>query len=119
VSYPAAKQRAYRRAHAAHYRKLCNVFRRITIRLEMIRAYGSRCECCGERHFAFLALDHRHNDGAAHRRKCGGNFATYLDLRKRGWPKDGYRLLCHNCNQAIARYGVCPHSLHKQKKEVF
>jgi hypothetical protein len=22
---------------------------------------------------------------------------------------DGFRVLCHNCNQAIGYYGVCPH----------
>ena len=31
-------------------------------------------------------------------------------LKRQGWPKDGYQLLCANCNQGRARNGgVCPH----------
>lgn len=34
---------------------------------------------------------------------------VYADLRRRGWPQEGYRLLCWNCN-AMTRYGrTCPH----------
>ena len=33
----------------------------------------------------------------------------YAWLMKRGWPKDGYRLLCMNCNFSLGRCGYCPH----------
>jgi hypothetical protein len=34
---------------------------------------------------------------------------AYADLRRRGWPQDGYTLLCWNCN-AMTRGGkTCPH----------
>ena len=31
-------------------------------------------------------------------------------LKKLGYPKDGYQLLCHNCNCAKGWYGACPHT---------
>ena len=86
------------------------------LRLEMIAAYGGHCMCCGETAEPFLALDHVNGDGKAHRlslAKSGGRGGrsrdVYRDLKRRGWPQDGYRLLCVNCNFAT-RYGQeCPH----------
>lgn len=79
------------------------------LRDEMIRAYGGRCSCqwCTETISDFLTLDHVNGDGKAHRKLVGSH--TYADLRRKGWPQDGYRLLCWNCN-AMTRYGrACPH----------
>lgn len=79
------------------------------LRDEMIEAYGGRCACkwCPETNPAFLTLDHINGDGKAHRKEVGSH--SYADLRRRGWPQDGYRLLCWNCN-ALTRYSrVCPH----------
>ena len=76
---------------------------------EMVEAYGGRCACprCPETNPAFLTLEHVNGDGKEHRAKVGSH--TYADLRKRGWPKDGYTLLCWNCN-AMTRFGrACPH----------
>jgi len=78
-------------------------------RREMIVAYGGRCACsnCPETNAAFLCLDHVNGDGKAHRLKVGSH--TYSDLRRRGWPEEGFRLLCWNCN-ASTRFGrTCPH----------
>lgn len=78
-------------------------------REELVAAYGGRCACakCPERNPAFLCLDHVNGDGKGHRMKAGSH--TYADLRRRGWPQDGYRLLCWNCN-AMTRFGrTCPH----------
>jgi len=75
----------------------------------MVSAYGGRCACanCPETNSAFLCLDHVNGDGKAHRVKVGSH--TYADLRRRGWPKEGFRLLCWNCN-ASTRFGrTCPH----------
>ena len=85
------------------------------LRLLVVEAYGGRCACCGEAEEAFLALDHRFDDGAAERRSLGIGRANpdplkfYRWLRDQGFPKDRYQLLCHNCNFAKARRGVCPH----------
>lgn len=83
------------------------------LKLQVLQAYSGDvpfCQCCGEKSFEFLTIDHIANDGAAHRRSLnngkGGN--VYIFLRKNGFP-DGFRVLCMNCNFAIGRYGYCPH----------
>jgi hypothetical protein len=79
------------------------------LRDELVAAYGGRCACanCPETDPAFLTLDHSGGDGKAHRIEMGSH--TYGDLRRRGWPQEGYRLLCWNCN-AMTRFGrTCPH----------
>jgi hypothetical protein len=36
---------------------------------------------------------------------------VYRDLKKRGWPQEGYTVLCMNCNFA-QRFGHrCPHKI--------
>lgn len=76
----------------------------------MLAAYGGSCECCGETEPKFLALDHIHGGGNKHRKLIGtGATKMELYLRKLGWPKDQYRVLCHNCNSAEGFYGECPH----------
>lgn len=76
---------------------------------QLVEAYGGKCACvnCPETNQEFLTLDHINGDGRAHRMKMGSH--TYADLRRRGWPTEGYRLLCWNCN-AMTRGGrACPH----------
>ena len=104
----------YRMSHQeeiADYAK----FERFRLRLEMIQAYGGKCECCGEDEPLFLTLDHIDGTGGQERRrlglKSGGPFYRYL--RRLEWPKDNYRLLCFNCNTAIGFWGICPHTLSK------
>jgi hypothetical protein len=88
--------------------------RNAALRAELIAAYGAACACCGEANPIFLDLDHIHNNGNAHRREVGNNTLVALELRRRGWPKDDYQLLCCNCNQGKARNGgVCPHVKNK------
>lgn len=81
-------------------------------KLEFIAAYGGKCSCCGEREPAFLTVDHINGNGAEHRRTLG-HMATgvkfYSVLKRQGWPREAYRLLCFNCNSAIGIYGRCPH----------
>jgi len=79
---------------------------------EVIKAYGGKCDCCGESHIEFLTIDHTNGDGAAHRRLCGKGRGIYADLKKRGFPKVGYRCLCLNCNISLGFYGYCPHKPH-------
>lgn len=77
----------------------------------MIEAYGGKCECphCDVTIPAFLTLEHKSKDGAAHRRQVGRNAqAQLLDLKRREWPSDEYGLLCFNCNLG-AGMGECPH----------
>ena len=102
------KYNAYRREA---YRK---------IKLEMIAAYGGKCQCpggCDITEPKFLSLDHegcgtgqkkRTLDLDKNGKKMGG-YNLYLHLKELGWPQEGRRLLCQNCNCAWGFYGTCPH----------
>jgi hypothetical protein len=79
------------------------------IRDACLEAYGGKCACCGESRPEFLAIDHINGGGGKHRKEIGYGTAYFSWLKKQGYPS-GYRVLCHNCNMAIAFYGgVCPH----------
>ena len=76
-------------------------------RRDVIEKLGGKCECCGETEFMFLAIDHIH--GLHHRgRKESGN-SLVTRVKRSGYDKKTYRVLCHNCNSAIGWYGFCPH----------
>lgn len=86
--------------------------RRFKMRELIFDAYGRECACCGESEREFLAVDHIFGGGRAHRLeigggKCGGN-RFYQWLVNNKFPT-GFRILCHNCNQARGHYGACPH----------
>ena len=78
------------------------------LKKELIAAYGGMCTICGEDHWEFLCLDHVNGDGNEER-KDNGNLSGYLfyaKLRRRGYPKDGYQLLCYSCNMAKSPQGA-------------
>ncbi len=95
-------------------RKSINKHRRklhAALRLEILKYYsGSEkpsCACCGVKSQEFLAVDHIKGSGARHLRKIGkGNFYKWIKQHK--FP-EGFRILCHNCNQSLGHYGYCPH----------
>ena len=76
-------------------------------KLQLIRAYGGKCTCCGETHFELLQIDHVNGGGRQHRKRLTIHMSAHL--RKLGYPKKGYRLLCSNCNSSLGLYGYCPH----------
>lgn len=78
----------------------------------VIAAYGGACVCCGETERDFLTIDHALGNGAQERRLLnnGTGARFYQSLRRRGYPKEYYRLLCMNCNFAIGHFGACPHN---------
>lgn len=83
------------------------------LKLEVLSAYGNgkppECDCCGEKQIEFLSIDHVNGNGNEHRRKIrtqGTGF--YMWLKRNKFPS-GFRVLCHNCNQAIGFMGYCPH----------
>lgn len=80
-----------------------------SLRKEMRKAYGEKCSCCGETESRFLTLEHLLHDGANHRRAFPGQ-SIYRDLKRRGWPKDKYTLMCWNCNMARRDGEPCPHT---------
>lgn len=92
------------------YCRACGRARRQRVKLDVIRAYGGACACCGVTELVFLAIDHLDGDGARHRRSIGRQYATsswYRWLQKQNYPS-GYQVLCHNCNFA-KHWGGCPH----------
>ena len=76
---------------------------------EMIEAYGGVCTCCGETASIFLTIDHIDGSGAKDRANGLRGANLYRKLRREGWPKDNYRILCFNCNIAVGVLGSCPH----------
>jgi len=88
------------------------------IRRETLEHYGGsppNCNCCGEKNYEFLTLDHINNDGAKHRKELVGNSkisgAVFCRaLKKHGFPNDPpLQVLCWNCNCARFYFGGCPH----------
>lgn len=82
------------------------------LKITVMTAYGHKCFCCGESKHQFLTIDHVFRDG--HKDRLDNNFTAatkfYTYLKNLGFPKDRYRILCFNCNNASFRYGgVCPH----------
>jgi hypothetical protein len=70
-----------------------------------------QCSCCGVNDLDILCTDHINGDGAKHR--ASGELGThgqkiYSWLKRNNYPP-GFRILCHNCNQSIGKYGYCPH----------
>ena len=102
-----ASKREKQRVQGRKYRQ--------SVRLRVLAAYGGKCACCGEGEPNFLAIDHVHGGGTAHRKEVGIGFAMYKWLIREGCPQDGrFRLLCHNCNCARGYYGVCPHEVARE-----
>lgn len=80
------------------------------IKTQVIKYYGGKCACCGEKQQEFLTIDHIDGGGTAHRRKMGtGGSRFYNWLHKQNYPS-GYRVLCFNCNAAEGLFGYCPHN---------
>lgn len=79
------------------------------LRKQMIEAYDSKCECCGESRPEFLTIDHTFGKTAKEKKSRNTGWQMYRDLRRRGFPRDGYRLLCYNCNCSRGHRGYCPH----------
>lgn len=76
-------------------------------RQKVIDAYGGKCERCGETRWEYLAIDHISGGGTDERRHHGNGDNLLRYLRKQGYPS-GYRVLCHNCNFSLGKYGYCP-----------
>lgn len=82
------------------------------LRFEVLRAYGGKCECCGESTHEFLVVDHVGGGGRRHKMSLGitGGGEFYEWLSRNSYPV-GYRVLCHNCNASRGQYGYCPHEV--------
>lgn len=107
-----AQNRAYwlanRDSILVHQRQYSKASRRAK-KAELYAAYGNACACCGERREEFLTIDHINGGGRAHRKQLPNQDALYADIRRLGYPKDRFRLLCWNCNAATSGRRLCPH----------
>lgn len=77
----------------------------------VLENYGSKCGCCRESNYEFLAIDHVNGDGAKMRRNKehpATGYSLYKWIIENNFPKI-FRILCHNCNQSLGIYGYCPH----------
>ena len=79
------------------------------LRLEIIEKLGGICVVCGQDKEPYLQIDHVCNDGNAHRKQVGQE-GVYNDIKRQGFPKDKYQILCANCHLAKTR-GYNPLSL--------
>lgn len=89
-----------------------NARTRLKLRMGVLNAYSGippKCACCNEKHIQFLELDHINGRGNKERCRYGAGGGLYNFLKRNKYPK-GYRILCSNCNQAIGKYGKCPHN---------
>jgi hypothetical protein len=105
-AHPEAKN-AYQKKYAAR------------LRGEVLNAYGHQCVCCGETERAFLTIDHivpRAQKKVAGEPRCGSAL-FYAWIRKLGFPKDGYRILCYNCNCG-RNQGPCPHEVQRSRAQM-
>lgn len=79
--------------------------------------YGRRCTCCEDFFIdAFLTLNHKNNDGAAHRKIIGSRI--YPWAIRNGFP-DFLETNCWNCNCGRrVKGGVCPHEQNRMDSAV-
>ena len=84
-------------------------------RLNCIEHYGNKCGCCGETRIEFLSIDHINGNGLKHRKELAiKNMNIFEYLTKNNYP-EGFRVLCHNCNQSFGHYGYCPHQMERNE----
>lgn len=84
-----------------------NVKERDRLKLDVFTHYAVngevKCSMCGFNDLRALTIDHVENNGAAERRRIFGHrmyagTTFYRWLRKNGYPRNGYQILCFNCN---------------------
>mgnify|MGYP001599221854 CR=1 FL=1 len=71
---------------------------RVKVRVEMIVAYGGKCNHCAISDIEVLDIDHIDNSGASDRKNNLHGYNLYRKLKKEGFPKENFQLLCKNCN---------------------
>ncbi len=88
-------------AHSVYERTKYHKQLRRKYKLDVIDAYSGMCKVCGELNWEFLCIDHVNGGGKQHRMELGrAGAAFYRWLKKKGYPRASYQLLCLNCNGA-------------------
>ena len=84
------------------------------LRMEILQHYSGIfpcCACCEENRIEFLSVDHINGGGSKHKREVKD---LYRWMKKNNFP-EGFRILCHNCNQSRGAYGYCPHEKEREQ----
>ena len=96
-------------------KKLAKRKQTLIIKDKIIKAYGGKCNCCGNSELLSLTIDHINGGGRKEYEQLknkGSDFYKYLI--KNNFPKDNYQLLCYNCNCCKSAFGKCYHQLIKE-----
>jgi hypothetical protein len=75
----------------------------------LTEGYGGKCVCCGLDDHESLTIDHVNGGGQKHLAEVGAGYMFYQWLKRQGYPRDGFRALCMNCNFSRGQFGYCPH----------
>ena len=86
-------------------RERCRV-EQAKLKRDVLLGYGGACECCGNDYLPHLTIDHVNGGGTQHRKK-ETQVSLYRRLRREGFPRGEYRVLCWNCNWASHSLGEC------------
>lgn len=77
------------------------------LKLEFLIAYGGKCVCCNESNIEFLTIEHVRGLGIPlHYNQIS---VLLRKLKTLGWPKEGYTILCFNCNMSTKHGTPCMH----------
>ena len=101
--------REYRKKHPEYVALAVKKLRdkRTEERHAIIKYYGGKCACCGERRMEFLHVD---------RESLPEEAKKLMDVVKwvvkNDFP-DGIVIKCYNCRYAEKYYGCCPHEKEK------
>src|SRR6266487_3067498 len=69
-----------------------NRIKHASLRTEALMNFGGRCSCCGETELDFLTVEHINHNSPRN------PYTEWEKLKMAGWPKNGYTVLCMNCN---------------------
>jgi 5-methylcytosine-specific restriction endonuclease McrA len=83
-------------------------------RIKVIQMYGGRCAVCNDSLIEHLTIDHINGNGFEERKIWRNSNSMYLELQRRGYPKENYQVLCWNCNTSKHIYGKPAILLHKE-----
>ena len=83
------------------------------LKREVFIGLGGKCTCCGESELDFLTLHHiggwGHEHKKAYGRKNGQSIKIFTDVKRLGFPRDLFGVLCWNCHMTEEFRGGCPH----------